>query len=202
MIYKFILKRLIDVFFSLLGLILLSPIILVTIGILVIENKGRPFFYQVRPGKNHIPFHIIKFKSMNDKKDSSGNLLPDIDRITSIGKYLRKFSIDELPQLINVLKGEMSLVGPRPLLFKYIELYSSQQNRRHEVLPGITGLAQIKGRNSISWSKKFEYDVYYVDNVSFCLDFTILFKTIIKTFKSEGVNQTDIRPMEPFDGKN
>lgn len=139
---------------------------------------------------------------MNDRKDAQGNLLPDVERMTPLGKWVRKLSIDELPQLFNVVKGDMSLVGPRPLLFKYIELYSEEQNRRHEVLPGITGLAQVKGRNSISWTKKFAYDVEYVDNQSFMLDIKILFLTVLKVIKTEGVNQSDARPMQPFDGNN
>ena len=139
---------------------------------------------------------------MTDERDKAGNLLPDVDRITSVGQFARKYSLDELPQLINVLKGDMSLIGPRPLLFKYIPLYSKEQLRRHNVRPGITGWAQVNGRNSISWSKKFELDVYYVDNVSLSLDFKIFWLTILKVIKREGVNQSDARPMQPFDGTN
>ena len=139
---------------------------------------------------------------MNDAKDMQGNLLPDVQRITRIGEFVRKYSLDELPQLINVLKGDMSLVGPRPLLFKYIPLYSEVQNRRHHVKPGITGWAQVNGRNAISWTKKFELDVYYVDNMSFLLDLKILVKTFLKVVKSEGVNQSAERPMQPFTGNN
>jgi lipopolysaccharide/colanic/teichoic acid biosynthesis glycosyltransferase len=151
---------------------------------------------------NQRPFHIIKFKTMNDKRDVNGNLLPDNERITFLGKWIRKLSIDELPQLINVLKGDMSMIGPRPLLFKYIPLYSEFQNRRHEVRPGITGWAQVNGRNSISWTRKFELDVEYVDNISFLLDLKIFWLTILKILKTEGVNQSESRPMMPFDGKN
>lgn len=170
--------------------------------ILFIQNAGKPFFFQERPGMNQKPFFIIKFKTMNDKKDANGKLLPDNERITFFGKWIRKLSIDELPQLINVLKGDMSLIGPRPLLFKYIPLYSQTQNRRHEVRPGITGWAQVNGRNSISWTRKFELDVEYVDRMTFALDMKIFWLTIMKIVKTEGVNQTDSRPMQPFDGTN
>jgi lipopolysaccharide/colanic/teichoic acid biosynthesis glycosyltransferase len=170
--------------------------------ILLIHTKGKPFYFQERPGLYQKPFFIIKFKTMTDDRDIHGQLLPDIQRITKVGRIIRKFSIDELPQLINVLKGDMSLVGPRPLLFKYIPLYSKEQLRRHEVRPGITGLAQVNGRNAISWTKKFEYDIFYVDNLSFALDLKIIFKTILKVFKQEGINQSDKRPMEPFNGSN
>lgn len=139
---------------------------------------------------------------MTDRRDASGNLLPDVERITPLGKWVRKLSIDELPQLINVLKGEMSLIGPRPLLFKYLPLYNAQQDRRHEVRPGITGWAQVNGRNSISWTKKFELDIYYVDNLSFRLDVQIFFLTIVKILRTEGVNQSSKRPMQPFNGSN
>jgi lipopolysaccharide/colanic/teichoic acid biosynthesis glycosyltransferase len=139
---------------------------------------------------------------MTDKKDENGNLLPDVQRITKIGSFVRKYSIDELPQFFNVLIGDMSLIGPRPLLFKYIPLYSKEQDRRHEVRPGITGLAQVNGRNSISWKEKFEFDVYYVDNLSFFLDIKILLQTVLKVIKREGVNQSSDRPMQPFNGNN
>jgi lipopolysaccharide/colanic/teichoic acid biosynthesis glycosyltransferase len=175
---------------------------LLTLVVLVVQNRGTPFFIQIRPGQNQEPFEIIKFKTMTDRCDATGQLLPDNERETATGRLIRKLSLDELPQLVNVLKGNMSLVGPRPLLFKYIPLYSSQQNRRHEVKPGLTGLAQINGRNSISWSKKFEYDVYYVDNVSFWLDVKILLRTFWKVFKMEGINESVSRPMQPFNGSN
>lgn len=200
--YRAFIKRFIDIIIALVILLLLSPIFFITFILLCFQNNWKPFFYQKRPGKNQEAFYIIKFKSMNDKKDANGNLLPDNQRMTPLGRVVRKLSIDELPQLFNVLKGEMSLVGPRPLLFKYIDLYSQEQNRRHEVLPGITGLAQVKGRNSISWSKKFEYDVKYVDSMSFWVDFKILCQTIIKVVKTEGVNQSEKRPMQPFNGYN
>ncbi len=170
--------------------------------LLFLQNKGNPFFFQERPGFRAKPFNIIKFKTMTDEKDSEGNLLPDNLRITKLGSFVRKTSLDELPQLINVIQGDMSLIGPRPLLFKYIPLYSSEQMRRHEVRPGITGWAQVNGRNSISWTKKFELDIYYVDHISFGLDIKILWLTFLKVIKREGVNQSKERPMQPFTGKN
>lgn len=200
--YRKYFKRLFDFFAALVVLIVTSPLFLAALIILFFQNAGKPFFFQKRPGMNQRPFFIIKFKTMNDKKDKSGKLLPDNERITFFGKWIRKLSIDELPQLINVLKGDMSLIGPRPLLFKYIPLYSSTQNRRHEVRPGITGWAQVNGRNSIPWTRKFELDVEYVDNISFLLDIKIFWLTILKIVKTEGVNQTDSRPMQPFDGTN
>jgi lipopolysaccharide/colanic/teichoic acid biosynthesis glycosyltransferase len=200
--YRKFFKRLLDIVISIKVLVFTSPIILVAYLILLYQNKGKVFFFQERPGLNQEAFNIIKFKTMTDAKDETGKLLPDNQRITKAGKIIRKLSIDELPQLINVLKGDMSLVGPRPLLFKYIPLYSEIQLRRHNVRPGITGWAQVNGRNSISWTKKFELDVYYVDHVSFIFDLQILWKTFIKVIKTEGVNQSDIRPMQPFDGTN
>jgi lipopolysaccharide/colanic/teichoic acid biosynthesis glycosyltransferase len=200
--YKFFLKRILDVIVSVVLLLLLFLLLFVVFLLLRNQNRGSAFFFQERPGKNAKPFKIIKFKSMTDEKDKNGVLLPDIQRITAFGKIVRKLSIDELPQLINVLKGDMSLVGPRPLLFKYIPLYSQEQYRRHEVRPGITGWAQVNGRNSISWTEKFKLDVEYVDKVSFFLDLKIIGMTVIKVFKREGVNQTEERPMLPFDGFN
>lgn len=200
--YKGVFKRLIDIIVSLCAIIILSPIILIVTVILFIANDGKPFFFQARPGKNEKQIKIFKFRSMNEKKDAQGNLLPDNQRLTKVGKFIRKTSIDELPQLFNVLIGDMSLVGPRPLLFKYIPLYSEEQRRRHNVRPGITGLAQVKGRNSISWAKKFSYDVEYVDNISFALDMKILWWTFLKVVKQEGVNQSADRPMQPFNGNN
>lgn len=195
-------KRPLDFFASIVLLILTSPVFLITFLLFLLQNKSTPFFFQSRPGKHQKPFRIIKFKTMNDKCDEQGNLLPDNQRLTFLGRVVRKLSIDELPQLINVLKGDMSLIGPRPLLFKYIPLYSPTQNRRHEIRPGITGWAQVNGRNSISWTKRFELDVYYVDHVSFSLDFKIFWLTILKILKREGVNQSQSRPMEPFNGSN
>lgn len=200
--YKKVGKPFIDFLASLFGLILFSPLLLLTGILLAFQNKGKIFFFQQRPGKNQEPFHIIKFKTMTDKKDTDGNLLPDNVRLTSFGKIIRKLSIDELPQLINVLKGDMSLVGPRPLLFKYIPLYSEEQLRRHEVKPGMTGLAQVNGRNQISWSKKFQYDIEYINYISFFFDLKILWMTIKIVIQRKGVNQTESRPMQPFNGKN
>jgi lipopolysaccharide/colanic/teichoic acid biosynthesis glycosyltransferase len=200
--YQYFFKRVLDFLISLIVLVVLSPIILVTCLILLYVNKGKPFFFQDRPGMNENKIRIIKFKSMTDEKDSLGNLLPDVERMTAFGNFIRKSSVDELPQLINVLLGDMSLIGPRPLLFKYIPLYNEVQRKRHHVKPGITGWAQINGRNSISWTEKFNLDVYYVDNISLVLDIKILWLTFLKVIKSEGVNQTENRPMLPFNGKN
>ena len=200
--YSLFIKRLIDISIALITLLLLSPVIIVVIILLLIANNGKPFFFQGRIGKNEKPFKVIKFKSMNDKKDNEGKLLPDNTRLTRVGAFVRKSSLDELPQLINVLKGDMSLVGPRPLLPKYLPLYSDEQRKRHLVTPGITGWAQINGRNSISWTEKFKLDVYYQQNISFMLDAKILFLTVLKVLKREGVNQTDERPMLPFNGHN
>lgn len=193
-------KRLFDLVVSGLVIILTSPFFLIASLLLWIENRGDIFFTQRRPGYKEKPFDIIKFKTMNDKRDVDGNLLPDMQRITKVGKWLRKFSLDELPQLWNVLKGDMSMIGPRPLLFKYIPLYTYRQRRRHEVKPGITGWAQVNGRNAISWEKKFELDLYYIENISFALDMKIAWLTVIKILKREGINQSELRPMHPFEG--
>jgi lipopolysaccharide/colanic/teichoic acid biosynthesis glycosyltransferase len=198
--YRNFIKPLFDTLIALVILVVLSPVILLTAVLLFIANNGKPFFFQQRPGKHGRIFRIVKFKTMNDKKDAQGNLLPDADRLTLIGKIVRKSSLDELPQLINVLKGDMSLVGPRPLLVEYLPLYNAQQARRHDVKPGITGWAQVNGRNSISWEDKFRHDVYYVDHVSLALDVRILFMTVAKVFRAKGVNQTDITTMEKFKG--
>jgi lipopolysaccharide/colanic/teichoic acid biosynthesis glycosyltransferase len=198
--YKSFIKRIIDFLASLLGLLILSPVfVIVTIG-LFFANQGKPFFFQARPGKNGTLFKIIKFKTMNDKRDVSGNLLSDAQRLTKVGTFARKTSLDELPQLINVIKGDMSLIGPRPLLVQYLPLYSDFQNRRHEVKPGITGWAQVNGRNAISWDTKFEYDVWYVDNACFALDFKIIMLTIKKVFVREGISQEGQVTMEVFTG--
>lgn len=200
--YKNFFKRFIDFFVALIGLMLLSPIfIIVTVG-LCLANNGKPFFFQLRPGKNGHIFKIIKFKTMNDKKDNDGNLLPDGERLTSIGSFVRKTSLDEIPQLMNVLKGDMSLIGPRPLLVQYLPLYNSVQARRHDVKPGITGWAQVNGRNAISWEEKFNFDVWYVDNLSFILDMKIFFLTIKKVFIREGISQVGQATMKPFKGNN
>lgn len=201
-LYRDLVKRLGDLILALIGLILSSPFFIFTAIVLAWQNSGKVFFYQERPGRNTKPFRIIKFKTMNDRKDAEGKLLPDKERITRAGNIIRKLSIDEIPQLLNVLKGEMSLIGPRPLLFKYVPLYSKEQSRRHDVRPGITGWAQVNGRNSIPWTKKFEFDIYYVDNVSLFLDVKIIWLTIKKVIARDGVNQSDARPMEPFNGSN
>lgn len=201
-LYQIFFKRFIDVNIAMIALLLVSPAILIITILLMIVNKGKAFFFQDRPGKNEKRIRIIKFKSMTDERDENGNLLPDVKRITRIGDFCRKYSLDELPQLANVLKGDMSLVGPRPLLFKYLNIYSPYQRRRQEVRPGITGLAQISGRNSISWQEKFNYDVYYIDNLTFTLDMKILWFTFRKVINREGVNQTGERPMQPFNGDN
>ncbi len=198
--YRTFLKFLIDFIFSLVILIMSFPILLLVTLLLIIANQGKPFFFQIRPGKNEKLFRIVKFKTMNDKKDSDGNLLPDAYRLTKIGQLVRKTSLDELPQLINVLKGDMSLIGPRPLLPEYLLLYNETQKRRHEVKPGITGWAQVNGRNAISWAQKFEYDVWYVDNFSFLLDCKILYLTIKKVFKREGITSVNSVSAEPFKG--
>ena len=183
------------------GLIVLFPVILVIAVLLFFANNGKPFFFQLRPGKHGKIFKIIKFKTMNDNKDADGKLLPDAERLTAVGKFVRKTSLDEIPQLINVAKGDMSLVGPRPLLTHYLHLYNEFQNRRHEVNPGITGWAQVNGRNAISWDKKFEYDVWYVDHISFILDMKILLLTVKKVLKSDGINAADAATIEPFNGE-
>ncbi|WP_275316861.1 sugar transferase [Tenacibaculum bernardetii] len=200
--YKNIFKRIIDFIIALVALICLSPIFIIVLILLAFYNNGKPFFFQKRPGKNQEIFKVIKFKTMNDKKDSDGNLLADAERLTKFGNFVRKRSLDELPQLLNVLKGDMSLIGPRPLLIEYLPLYSNEQQRRHDVKPGITGLAQINGRNAISWKKKFEYDVQYVDNISFISDVKIFFKTFLKVFKSEGINKEGEVTTTAFNGKN
>lgn len=198
--YKYFFKRIFDFTIALFALIILSPIILVITVVLAIDFKGNPFFTQSRPELNGKIFRLIKFKTMTDKTDVNGNLLPDKKRITRVGKFLRSTSLDELPQLINIIKGEMSIIGPRPLKVEYLELYNCEQARRHEIKPGITGWAQINGRNSISWEQKFKYDVWYVDNYSFFLDLKILFLTVIKVVNRTGINQSLDLPMEKFKG--
>lgn len=198
--YRNAFKRLIDIFISFVVVLIFSPILLIVFIILYFSNKGNPFFYQMRPGINGRIFKLLKFKTMNDKVDDRGKLLPDNMRITRIGKVLRKTSLDELPQLFNVLKGDMSLIGPRPLLIRYLDLYNNFQARRHEVRPGITGWAQVNGRNAIEWEKKFELDVWYVDNLSFALDMRILVMTVIKVIKRDGVNSEAQVTMKPFTG--
>ena len=198
--YTSFFKRFLDFFLALIGLILISPIFIAVAVLLGIANKEKPFFIQARPGKNCRIFKLIKFKTMNDKKDENGELLPDSERLTKIGKFIRSTSLDELPQLINVLKGDMALIGPRPLLIRYLPLYSKEQSRRHEVRPGITGWAQVNGRNSIDWKTKFQLDVFYVENLNFRLDIVILFKTVKKVFFREGISSTTSSTMEVFKG--
>lgn len=201
--YKHFFKRLIDFILVLCVLLVIWPILLIITVWLHFANKGAgAFFTQDRPGKNGKIFKVIKYKTMTDERDAEGNLLSDADRLTKVGRFVRSTSIDELPQLINVLKGDMALIGPRPLLPQYLPLYSPEQARRHEVRPGITGWAQIHGRNAISWAKKFEYDVWYVDHCSFLLDLKIVFLTIKKVFIREGISQEGQATMEFFNGKN
>ncbi|MES2411385.1 MAG: sugar transferase [Bacteroidota bacterium] len=199
--YTSVVKPTADFFAALVGLIILSPLFILITILLFISNNGKPFFFQLRPGKNGKIFKIVKFKTMNDKKDTQKQLLPDAQRLTAMGSFVRKTSLDEIPQLINVLLGDMSLVGPRPLLTHYLHLYTESQNRRHEVKPGITGWAQVNGRNAISWDRKFEYDVWYVEHISFILDLKILFKTILKVLKSDGINAENAATIEPFNGE-
>lgn len=198
--YKTYFKRILDFVAALLLLLIFSPIILICFILLLIVNKGNALFFQVRPGFQSIPFTILKFKTMNDGKDINGNLLPDEVRLTQIGKFIRLLSIDELLQLINVLKGDMSLVGPRPLLTQYLTRYTSEQIRRHEVKPGITGWAQVNGRNAITWEEKFKLDVVYVDNVSFLLDIKILWMTLLNVIQRKGISADGHATIEEFKG--
>ncbi len=200
--YNPFLKRLLDFMASFIGILLLSPIILMLIVLLGIANNGKPFFFQSRPGKKERIFKIIKFKSMNDKKDENGELLPFEQRITGVGKFIRKFSLDEIPQLFNVLKGDMSLIGPRPLLVKYLPLYNDFQKKRHNVKPGITGWAQVNGRNTISWEQKFKLDVWYTENISLKIDIKILILTIKKVLFKEDINSGKNLNMPTFTGNN
>ena len=198
--YRHFFKRLIDIILSLCVLTVLSPLFFIVFLLLSIANGGNAFFVQKRPGKGNKIFKIIKFKSMNDKKDENGALLPDEDRITKVGHFVRKTSLDEIPQLLNVLKGDMSLIGPRPLLVDYLPLYSKEQSRRHTIRPGVTGWAQVNGRNAISWTKKFEYDVWYVDHCSFLLDMKIFWMTFLKVIKRDGISSDTNATMEIFTG--
>ena len=201
--YKYFFKRLIDFIIVFCVLVVIWPILLIITLWLHFANKGAgAFFAQERPGKGGKVFKVIKFKTMTDERDADGNLLPDADRLTNVGRFVRSTSIDELPQLINVLKGDMALIGPRPLLVQYLPLYSKEQARRHDVRPGITGWAHVNGRNAISWTKKFELDVWYVDHCSFWLDVKIIFLTIKKVFVREGISQEGQATMEFFTGNN
>jgi undecaprenyl phosphate N,N'-diacetylbacillosamine 1-phosphate transferase len=198
--YSNVIKPFFDFLFAGLILLLAFPIVFIPCILLAFANRGKIFFIQPRPGLHGKIFHVIKFKTMNDEKDQKGNLLPDDIRLTHIGKFIRATSLDEIPQLLNVLKGDMSFVGPRPLLVEYLSLYNAQQSKRHQVKPGITGWAQVNGRNAISWQKKFEFDVWYVKNQSFLLDLKILFLTIFKVFKAEGISSESTLTMEKFTG--
>ena len=201
--YKCCFKRILDFLIVLSVLSIIWPILLVVAVWLHFANKGAgAFFYQQRPGKNGRIFKVIKYKTMTDERDEKGNLLPDADRLTKVGRFVRSTSLDELPQLINVLKGDMALIGPRPLLVQYLPVYDKEQARRHEVRPGITGWAQVNGRNAISWRRKFELDVWYVDHCSFLLDLKIVFMTIKKVFKREGISSDTSATMEFFEGNN
>ena len=197
--YRDFFKRFFDITAALLGLILLSPIFLFVMIGLFFANKGKPFFFQLRPGKKEKLFNIIKFKTMTDDKDSEGNLLPDEERLTALGSFVRKTSLDEVPQLLNVIKGDMSLIGPRPLLPAYLPFYNDLQKRRHEVRPGISGWAQVNGRNAISWEQKFTYDVWYVDHLSILIDVKILFLTLKKIVKTDGITADGHATMPRFD---
>lgn len=200
--YKNFFKRVFDFCLSLIALIILAPFLLVFAIIGAIKMKGNPFFYQERPGKDEKIFKLIKFRSMTEEKDENGNYLPDEVRLTKYGKWLRSTSIDELPELINILKGDMAIVGPRPLLVKYLKLYNDEQRRRHEVRPGLTGLAMANGRNSLTWDQKFKYDIEYVDNISLWLDIKIILKTVVGVLKKEGVTSPNSVTVEEFKGNN
>ncbi len=198
--YAKCLKRVMDFLLSLMAISVLSPILLILTVLGAIKMKGNPFFTQLRPGKNEKIFKLIKFRSMTCEKDADGNLLPDEQRLTKYGKLLRSTSLDELPELINILKGDMSIVGPRPLLVQYLPLYNAQQRRRHEVRPGMTGYAQVHGRNAISWEDKFRMDVEYVDNITFFGDIKIIFQTALAVLKRDGISSETSATMEPFQG--
>ena len=200
-LYK-VLKNIIDRFIALGLILLLAPFFLLIVFLLLFQNRGTPFFSQVRPGKNRQLFTIYKFKTMRDTCDAAGELLPDFKRMTQLGKIIRKLSLDELPQLWNVVRGEMSFVGPRPLLPEYLPLYTEEQSKRHDVKPGITGWAQVNGRNALSWQEKFKLDVYYAENQSFVLDLNILIKTVGKVILPKDINAGEELTMEPFNGKN
>ena len=200
LMYQHFFKRSLDLVISILLLIATSPVFIMAAFLLAATNQGKVFFVQKRPGLLAKPFYIIKFKTMNDKTDKNGNLLPDNKRLTFAGKIIRKTSMDELPQLLNVLKGNLSLIGPRPLLMEYLPLYSKEQAKRHLVKPGITGWAQVNGRNAITWEKKFEYDIWYAEHISFWLDVKIFFITIFKILKMEGIRSVSSATMEKFKG--
>jgi undecaprenyl phosphate N,N'-diacetylbacillosamine 1-phosphate transferase len=202
MIYSKVVKPFFDKLFALLALIIASPVFLIVALLLALFQNGKVFFTQKRPGRNEEIFLLIKFKTMRDDVDAHGNLLADKDRLTPVGKFVRKTSLDELPQLLNILRGDMSFVGPRPLLIEYLPLYDTTQKKRHDVTPGISGWAQVNGRNAISWREKFSFDVWYVNNQSFWLDLKIIFLTIAKVFKAEGINASGSATIEKFKGND
>lgn len=195
-------KRIMDVMMSIIGILVIFPCFMFLYLLLFIINSGKPFFYQQRPGMNGRIFKLIKFKTMNDKRDANGTLLPDAQRLTPVGRFMRALSLDELPQLINVLKGDMSFIGPRPLLVRYLPLYNARQKRRHEVRPGMTGWAAVNGRNAQTWEQKLESDVWYVENLSFLLDLKILLMTMLKVVRREGINDLNDQMTKPFTGTN
>ena len=198
--YKNFIKPVIDVTVAAVAFLVLLPLFVLITLLLYFANQGKPFFFQLRPGKNEKIFKLVKFKTMNDKKDKQGNLLPDTARLTRLGQFIRKTSLDEIPQLLNVIKGDMSLIGPRPLLVEYLPLYNEFQKMRHRVKPGITGWAQVNGRNAIGWQQKFEYDIFYVQKMSFALDLKIVWLTVAKVFKREGISATGEATMQKFTG--
>lgn len=202
-IYNRYIKRILDLVISIIIFVILSPVMLLAIALLKVANKGTGvFFFQPRPGLHGKIFNIVKFKTMTDERDSEGNLLPDEERLTRVGRFVRSTSIDELPQLFNVIRGDMSLIGPRPLLVQYLPLYTKEQMRRHEVRPGITGWAQCHGRNAISWTEKFKLDVWYVDHVSLWIDIQVIWITIMKVLKRADINEAGQATMEAFNGYN
>jgi len=199
-LYRLFFKQIFDFLIALIGLLILAPLIGILIVVLMVVNDGKPFFLQPRPGKNERLFKIIKFKTMKDIHPSTNHEVHSLNRVTKVGAFIRKYSLDEILQLVNVIKGDMSLIGPRPLLVEYLPLYNESQKKRHHVKPGMTGWAQVKGRNAISWSQKFEYDLWYVNNLSFKLDIKIFFLTILKIFQTDGVNTNQNMTMPPFTG--
>lgn len=201
-IYEKYIKRLIDITCSLAALIVLSPVLLILTIVGAIKMKGNPFFTQLRPGKDEKIFELVKFRTMTCEKDKDGNLLPDEKRLTKYGKFLRSTSLDELPELWNILKGDMSIVGPRPLLVEYLPLYNETQKHRHDVRPGLTGLAQVRGRNTISWGERFQLDITYIENISFFEDVKIIFETVGKVVKRDGISSGTSETMEVFTGSN
>jgi undecaprenyl phosphate N,N'-diacetylbacillosamine 1-phosphate transferase len=201
-LYSELIKPFFDKLSALTVLVLASPVLLAVIVLLAASNKGKIWFTQARPGKNGKVFYMVKFKTMTDASNSAGVLLPDEKRLTAFGKFIRKTSLDELPQLVNVLLGSMSIVGPRPLLVEYLPLYNERQQRRHEVKPGITGWAQVNGRNTVEWKERFEFDVWYVDHISFWLDVKILLRTVGKVVRAEGINSANAATMERFNGND